>query len=180
VKPKDLAQAVLWQAVLWQAVLWQAVLWQALSQLAGRGWVRVAMAWTSQETHHLLLVSLIGERRAVPMDWRADHASVWKGRMQRYELVVLGRVVGALTRAVGAHRVMVTAARGWADVQLFALLEELRAGFFIGVKGSPKVLYQGHWRKLNSLRTAYAWRAIPVVTSWLLWLTVKARHRGCL
>ena len=135
-KPKDLAQAVLWRVV---------------SQLPGRGPVRVAIDWTSEDTQHLLVVSLIVERRAVPLYWRAYDAGVLKGRMQRYELAVVRRAIGALARAVGRERVIVTADRGFADVQLFTVLEELGVRFFIRVKGSTKVVYQGHWRKLNSL-----------------------------
>jgi Transposase DDE domain len=135
-KPKDLAQAVLWWVV---------------SQLPGRGPVRVAVDWTSEDTQHLLVVSLILGWRAIPVYWRAYDASVLKGRMQRYELAVVRRALGALARAVGAHRLIVTADRGFADVKLFTLLEELKVRFFIRVKGNTKVLHHGHWRKLNSL-----------------------------
>jgi hypothetical protein len=138
-KPKDLAQAVLWRVV---------------SQLPGRGPVRVAIDGTSEDTQHLLVVSLIVERRAVPIYWRAYDAGVLKGRMQRYELAVVRRAIGALSRAVGCERVIVTADRGFADVQLFSLLEKLKVRFFIRVKGSTKVLHQGHWCKLSSLRFA--------------------------
>ena len=53
-KPKDLAHAVLWRVV---------------SQLPGHGPVRVAIDWTSEDSQHLLVVSLIVERRAVPLYW---------------------------------------------------------------------------------------------------------------
>jgi hypothetical protein len=48
----------------------------------------------------------------------------------------------------------VTADRGFADVELFALLDSLQVAFVMRVKGSTKVHYQGQWQKLNRLRFA--------------------------
>jgi len=45
-----------------------------------------AIDWTIEADQHLLVVSLVVGRRAVPIYWRAYHASVLKGRMKRYEL----------------------------------------------------------------------------------------------
>lgn len=49
----------------------EAVLWQALSQLPRSGPVRLTIDWTSEDDQHLLVVSLIVGRRAVPIYWRA-------------------------------------------------------------------------------------------------------------
>ena len=68
---------------------------------------------------HVLVVALVVGRRAVPMYWRTSHASVFKGRMKRYELAVIRRAVGRVAQAVGKRRVIVTADRGFADVALF-------------------------------------------------------------
>ena len=138
--PKDLAEAVLWQAI---------------SQLPTSGPVRLAIDWTTEEDQHLLVVSLIVGRRAVPTYWRAYHSGVLKGRMQRYELAVVRRALTSIQRALARRRVIVTADRGFADVALVALLELLTAlqvEFIIRVKGSTKVCYEGQWRKLNRLR----------------------------
>ncbi len=138
--PKDLAEAVLWQAI---------------SQLPVRGPVRLAIDWTTEDEQHLLVVSLLVGRRALPLYWRAYHSSVLKGRMQRYELAVVRRALSAIHRAVGGpgkRRLIVTADRGFADVRLFELLNELQVEFIIRVKGSTKVCYQGQWCKLNRLR----------------------------
>jgi hypothetical protein len=138
--PKDLAEAVLWQAI---------------SQLPVSGSVRLTIDWTSQDGQHLLVVSLIVGRRAVPIYWRAYHSSVLKGPRQRYELAVVRRALTALTalqwavEASGKRRLIVTADRGFADGALFELLQELRVEFIIRLKGSTKVCYQGHWCKLN-------------------------------
>ena len=81
--------------------------------------MRLVIDWTIAADQHWLVVSLVVGRRAVPMYWRAYHASVLKGRMQRYELAVIRRAVGQVAQAVGKRRVIVTADRGCADVALF-------------------------------------------------------------
>src|ERR687894_717355 len=53
-----------------------AVLLQALVQLPSHGPVRLAIDWTIEGTQHLLAVSLIMGRRAVPLYWRAYAAAV--------------------------------------------------------------------------------------------------------
>ena len=45
--------------------------------------------------------------------------------MQRYELAVIRRAVGRVAQAVGTRRVIVTADRGFADVALLTLLNQL-------------------------------------------------------
>lgn len=120
----------------------EAVLGQALRQLPARGKVRLAIDWTSEHTQHLLVVSLIVGRRAVPIYWRAYDQSVLKGRTQRYELAVVRRALECLLRVVASPRVSVTADRGFAAVQLFALLDSLQVAFVIRVKGSTKVQFQ--------------------------------------
>lgn len=131
-----------------------AVLRQALRQLPRHGKVRLAIDWTSEEQQHLLVVSLIVGRRALPVYWRAYHSHVLKGRMQRYELAVVHRAVTRFVQAVGSRRLIVTADRGFADVPLFELLQSLKVEFIIRVKGSTKVCLRGHWCKLNTLSFA--------------------------
>jgi hypothetical protein len=53
-----------------------AVLLQALHQWPKHGKVRLAIDWTMEADQHVLVVSLVVGRRAVPMYWRAYHASV--------------------------------------------------------------------------------------------------------
>jgi len=43
--------------------LTEAVFWQAVSQLPAQGRVRLALDWTSEDTQHLLVISLIVGRR---------------------------------------------------------------------------------------------------------------------
>jgi hypothetical protein len=131
-----------------------AVLLPALVQLPSSGPVRLAMDWTIEGHPHLLVVSLVVGRRAVPIYWRAYDAAVLKGRMQRDELAVIRRAVTRVIRKVGRRRVRVVADRGFADVALFALLSELRVAFVIRVKKSTKVYIEGGWAKLRTLRFA--------------------------
>lgn len=125
---------------------------QALHQLPKHGKIRLAIDWTIEDHQHLLVVSLVVGRRAVPIYWRAYDASVLKGRMQRYELAVIRRAVGRVAQAVGKRRVIVSADRGFADVALFTLLNALGVAFVIRVKAGTNVYVQGQWRKLGGLR----------------------------
>ena len=131
-----------------------AVLLQALVQLPAHGPVRLAIDWTIEGPQHLLVVSLIVGRRAVPIYWRAYNAAVLKGRMQRYELAVSRRAVTRVIRKVGRRRVRVMADRGFADVALFTLLTDLKVAFVIRVKKSTKICIAGAWRQLDTLRFA--------------------------
>jgi hypothetical protein len=131
-----------------------AVLLQALGQLPPHGPVRLAIDWTIEGHQHLLVVSLVVGRRAVPIYWRAYDAAVLKGRRQRYELAVIRRAVTRVLRKVGRRRVRVVADRGFADVALFALLSELRVAFVSRVKKSTKVYVEGGWTKLSTWRFA--------------------------
>src|SRR5215210_6299854 len=77
-KPNDLADAVFWQAI---------------EQLPRTGKLRLAIDWTIEGDHHLLVVSLVTGSRALPIYWRAYSARVLKGRMRRYEMAVIKRVI---------------------------------------------------------------------------------------
>jgi hypothetical protein len=125
---------------------------QALSQLPCTGRVRCTIDWTSEGPQHLLVVSLVVGRRAVPIFWRAYDQTVLKGRMKRYELAVIKRAFTLIFQYVAPRRVHLTADRGFADAPLFAVLERLGIRFIIRVKGSVKVALDGQWRKLNSVR----------------------------
>jgi hypothetical protein len=131
-----------------------AVLLQALVQFPAHGPVRLAIDWTIEGHQHLLVVSLIMGRRAVPIYWRAYDATVLKGRMKRYEVAVIRRAVTRVIRKVGRRRVRVTADRGFADVALFTLLTDLGVAFVIRVKKSTKICIAGVWRQLDTLRFA--------------------------
>jgi hypothetical protein len=139
-----------------------AVRLQALVQLPAHGPVRLAIDWTIEGQQHLLVVSLIVGRRAVPIYWRAYDATVLKGRMKRYELAVIRRAVTRVIRKVGRRLVRVTADRGFADVALFTLRSALGVAFVLRVKKSTKICSAGVWRRLDTLRCAGNTRRRPL------------------
>jgi hypothetical protein len=128
-----------------------SVLAQALRQLPPTGKVRLALDWTIEGSQHLLVASLVTGGRAVPIYWRAYDATVLKGRMRRYEMAVIRRVVTRVQGAIGGRRLLVTADRGFADVALVEVLTALGVEFIIRVKGRTKVCFQGQWRHLHTL-----------------------------
>jgi hypothetical protein len=139
-----------------------AVRLQALVQLPAPGPVRLAIDWTIEGQQHLLGVSLIGGRRAVPIYWRAYDATVLTGRMKRYELAVIRRAGTRVIRKVGRRRVRVTADRGFADVALCTLLTDLRVACVIRVKKSTKICRAGGGQPLDTLRFAGTTRRRPL------------------
>src|SRR5262249_33784319 len=131
-----------------------AVLLQALVQLPAHGPSRLAIAWTIEGHPHLRVGSLLVGRRAVPISWRADDATVRKGRMQRYERAVIRRAVTRVIRQVGGRRDRVPADRGCAEVALFTWLTDLGVAVVIRVKKSTTICSAGVWRQLDPLRFA--------------------------
>jgi hypothetical protein len=128
-----------------------AVLAQGRRQLPPTGKVRLALDWTIEGSHHLLVASLVTGGRAVPIYWRAYDATVLKGRMRRYETAVIRRVITRVQQVIGRRRLIVTADRGFADVALVDVLTEVGGEFIIRVKGTTKVCVQGQWRPLHTL-----------------------------
>lgn len=125
---------------------------QALRQVPRTGRVRFTIDWTSEQHQHLLVVSLVVGRRALPIFWRAYDQTVLKGRMKRYERAVLRRAFTLIFQYVAPPRVRLTADRGFADEALFTFLETLGIRYIIRVKGSVKVALDGQWCKLNHVR----------------------------
>lgn len=124
----------------------------ALERLPRTGKVRIAIDWTIEDDQHLLVVSLVVGRRAMPIFWRAYEQSVLKGRTKRYELAVIKRAFKLIFQYVQPLRIRLTADRGFPDDDLFELLDQLQIKYIIRVKGSTKVNYRGNWLKLNRLR----------------------------
>jgi hypothetical protein len=126
---------------------------QVLDQQVPRsGKVRLTIDWTSEEDQHLLVISLVVGRRALPIFWRAYSQGALKGRMKRYELAVIKSAFKLIFRYLKPNRIRLSADRGFPDDDLFALLDQLKINFIIRVKGSVKVFYRGEWVKLNAIR----------------------------
>ena len=123
-----------------------------VARLPAEGCVRLALDWTIEDRQHLLVASLSIGRRGVPLYWRAYDQRVLKGRMRRYEMAVIKRVLTGVQRRVGRRRLRVTADRGFADVELFDLLEEFGCAYIIRVKSSTKIFLVGEWRQLQTVR----------------------------
>src|SRR5712691_6615756 len=128
-----------------------AVLQQSLEQLPAHGQVRLAIDWTIEGDQYLLVVSLIIGRRAIPIYWRAYEASVLKGRKTRYEQAVIKRVLRRVLKHVQRCRLIVSADRGFADVELCDLLNSFQIAYILRVKCSTKVYFQGMWCSLSQI-----------------------------
>jgi hypothetical protein len=157
----------------------EAVIHQALSQVPHSRRVRFTIDWTSEADQHLLIISLVVGRRALPIYWRAYHASVLKGRMARYERAVIKRAFQIIVQYVALKRIRLTADRGFADVELFELLQPLGIRFIIRVKSSTKVWWQGQWCALggvrfagNSHRRSLGWRFYCESAPHRLWVNL--------
>lgn len=128
----------------------ESIALQALAQVPPSGKVRLALDWTIEGAQHLLVVSLVVGRRALPVFWRAYDQRVLKGRMRRYERAVIKRALQLVLRHVQRARLRLTADRGFPDEALFALLQQLGLRFVMRVKGCVKVCYRRQWRKLKT------------------------------
>ena len=128
-----------------------AILQQSLRQLPAHGPVRLAIDWTIEGDQYLLVVSLIIGRRAIPIYWRAYEASVLKGRRTRYEQAVIKRVLTRVLKRVQPGRLIVTADRGFADVELCDLLDSFKIAFILRVKCNTKVYWAETWRSLSQI-----------------------------
>jgi hypothetical protein len=124
---------------------------QALQQVPKTGRVRFTIDWTTEDEQHLLVVSLVVGRRALPIFWRAYSQAVLKGRMKRYERAVLKRAFTLIFQYIDPARIRLTADRGFPDEDLFELLDAYGIHFVIRVKSNVKVCFQQEWRKLNTL-----------------------------
>jgi hypothetical protein len=125
---------------------------KALEQLPRVGKVRIAIDWTNEDDQHLLVISLVIGRMAMPIFWRAYDQSVLIGRTKRYELAVIKRAFKLIFQYVKPSRIRLTAGRSFPDDDLFELLDQLKIKFVIRVKGSTEVNYRKEWTKLNRVR----------------------------
>jgi hypothetical protein len=124
---------------------------QALQQVPKTGRVRFTMDWTTEDDQHLLVVSLVVGRRALPIFWHAYSQAVLKGRMKRYERAVVKRAFSLIFQYVEPARIRLTADRGFPDDDLIGLLEEYGIHYVLRVKSNVKVYVQKRWVKLNTL-----------------------------
>lgn len=123
-----------------------------VSQLPPSGPVRLAIDWTIEGEQHLLVASLMVGRRAVPLFWRAYRESELKDRRSGYEREFVCKLVREVLCGIAPRRLIITADRAFAGVEFLDLLDDLGVSYVIRSKGSVKVLCEGGWRKLSTLR----------------------------
>lgn len=139
-----------------------------VAALPPAGAVRLSLDWTSEGAQHLLIASVRVGGRAIPLYWRSYHDSELKARMTRYEQEFVRSLFDEVLASVARRRLIVTADRWFADVDLLDLLSEMGVSYIIRTKSSYKVLLDGRWRKLGSLR----WRGNQRRRAWgRVWYT---------
>jgi hypothetical protein len=123
-----------------------------VSQLPTLGTVRLSIDWTIEDQHHLLVASLCLGSRAIPLYWRAYNQDSLKGRRSSYERDFVTTLIGEVLAPIARSRLLITADRAFADVELFDLLNKLRVCFVIRTKDNIKVCFNRNWVKLKHLR----------------------------
>jgi hypothetical protein len=122
-----------------------------VARLPRCGLVRVAIDWTSEGSQHLLVASLVVGRRAVPLLWKAYASHELKGHTHEYERALLCLLISTVLKDIAGERVLVTADRGFGDVETIDELKRLKVAFILRAKGCVTVEVLGCWRKLNTL-----------------------------
>ncbi len=123
-----------------------------VARLPRSGTIRISIDWTSEDTQHLLVASLLVGHRAIPLYWKAYDASALKGHTHEYERELMELLVTNVLKPIDRGRILLTADRGFGDVETIDLLEKLEVGYILRAKGNVKVEVDGSWHKLNTLR----------------------------
>ena len=126
------------------------------------GPVRLALDWTTEDSQHLLVASLRVGGRALPLYWRAYHDTELKERMSRYEREFVRALFAEVLAGVARHRLILTADRWFADVDLLDLLDEMGVAYVIRTKSNYHVRVADRWRRLDSL----GWRGNQRRRAW--------------
>ena len=124
---------------------------QTLKQMPKVGKMRLAFDWTIENKQYLLVISLVRNGRAIPIFWRGYEEHRLKGKMKKIERAMLKRVLKKLKEKVGKRRIILTADRGFADVETFRLLKRLEIAFVIRVKCNTLIQMRGVWRSLKTI-----------------------------
>jgi hypothetical protein len=123
-----------------------------VTRLPRSGTIRIALDWTSEGTRHLLVASLIVGHRAIPLFWQAYDGSTLKDHTHAYERELIETLVTQVLAPNDRARLLLTADRGFGDVETIDLLEKLGISYILRAKGNVKIELGGTWRKLNTLR----------------------------
>jgi len=123
-----------------------------VSQLPLVGTIRLSLDWTIEDQQHLLIASLCLGSRAIPLYWQAYEQADLKARRSAYERDFARLLIIEVLAGIARSRLLITADRAFADVNLMDVFKQLRVGFVIRTKGNIKVYYNQQWQKLNQLR----------------------------
>jgi hypothetical protein len=126
------------------------------------GPVRLALDWTTEDSQHLLVASVRVGGRALPLYWRSYHDTELKERMSLYERRFVRALFGEVLAGVARRRLLLTADRWFADVDLLDLLDEMGVSYVIRTKSNYHVRVDGLWRRLDSL----GWRTNQRRRAW--------------
>jgi hypothetical protein len=129
-----------------------------LARLPAQGALRLALDWTIEDSRHLLVASLNVGRRAVPLYWRGYEDTELKKRMSMYEREFVRALFGEVLSEVARRRLVLTADRWFAGVDLLDLLNEFGVSYVIRTKSSYKVRVGSSWCRLDSLKWTKNWR----------------------
>ena len=133
-----------------------------IARLPAEGGVRLALDWTIEDSQHLLVASLRVGRRGVPLYWRAYRDTDLKARMSLYEREFVRALFLDVLSNVAGRRLILTADRWFADVDLLDLLNELGISYVIRTKSNYKVEVEGRWQRLDALK----WRTNQRRRAW--------------
>jgi hypothetical protein len=122
-----------------------------VERLPAAGLVRLSLDWTTEDSQHLLVASLRVGGRALPLYWRPYHDTDLKERMSRYEREFVRALFTEVLAGVARRRLLLTADRWFADVDLLDVLGELGVSYVIRTKSNYHVRVDGQWRRLDSL-----------------------------
>jgi hypothetical protein len=132
------------------------------AQLPLAGIVRLSLDWTIEDTQRLLIASLRVGGRALPLYWRAYPDSELKERMSLLERQFVRCLFGQVIGEVARRRLVLTADRRFACVDLLDVLDEMGISFVIRTKSSHQVRCDGQWRRLDS----FGWRGNQRRRAW--------------
>ena len=130
----------------------EGVATEFVAHIARHAFIRIAIDWTVENGIHTLVASAIIGRRAVPIYWRSYDQGTFKGHRSTIERTFVQRLFKLVLCDVPRAKLIVTADRGFADVLLFDLLDDLKIAFVIRTKENVKVFFERQWRKLGSLK----------------------------
>ncbi|HMV50377.1 MAG TPA: transposase [Blastocatellia bacterium] len=130
----------------------EGVATEFVSHVLRHAFIRIAIDWTVENGIHTLVASAIIGRRAVPIYWRSYDQGTFKGHRSKIERAFVERLFKVILRDVPRRKLIVTADRGFADVLLFDLLDDLKIAFVIRTRENVKVFFDRQWRKLGDLK----------------------------